>query len=74
MKEGWLDGETEKGGPRGELHVQSNVVNEKSGWDAKQIWGFAEVDGKRYYVRRVVVTKGDKVLKARLVYNWQGKK
>ncbi|KAK0127231.1 hypothetical protein ONS96_006784 [Cadophora gregata f. sp. sojae] len=74
LKEGWLEGEEEAAGPEGEKHVESFAVNEEKGWTARQIWGFATVDGKRYYTRRVVVTKGSEVLKVRLVYNWQGKK
>jgi len=50
------------------------VINEEKGWDARQVWGFAIVDGQRYYTRRVVVTKGKEVLRVRLVYNWIGKK
>jgi hypothetical protein len=73
LKEEWLEGDEEKGGPEGEKHVQSFVKNERSGWTAEQIWGFSIVDGKRYYTRRVTVIKGDKVMKVRLVYNWSGK-
>jgi len=69
LKEGWLDVDSEKGGPNGEVHIESTVVNEEKGWTAQQVWGFAIVDGTRYYVRRVVVTKGKEVLKVRLVYN-----
>lgn len=72
LKEGWQEGDEEKAGPQGEKHVESFVVNEASGWNARQIWGFAIVDGERYYTRRVVVTKGDEVLKVRLVYNYNG--
>jgi hypothetical protein len=71
LKEGWLEGDEENSGPNGERHMQGYVVNTKSGWTGDQMWGFAIVDGKRYYVRRVVVAKGDKVLKTRLVYDWQ---
>jgi len=74
LKDGWLEGDEEVSGPAGEKHIESWVANEEKGWTADQIWGFAIIDGKRYYVRRVVVTKGDTVLKARLVYNWSGKK
>jgi len=73
MKEGWLLDDAEKSGPGGEWLVQSAVVAEK-GWTGDQIWGFANIDGVRYYTRRVIVKKGDKVLKIRMVYNWQGKK
>ncbi|KAE9367748.1 hypothetical protein N431DRAFT_416569 [Stipitochalara longipes BDJ] len=74
LKEGWIEGEEENAGPNGERHIESAVVNEEKGWSAVQIWGFAIIDGTRYYTRRVVVTKGSEVLKVRLVYNWQGKK
>jgi len=74
QKDGWLMGDEEKAGPNGELFIESFVVNEERGWTADQIWGFAIVDGQRYYTRRIVVTKGKEVLKIRLVYNWQGKK
>jgi hypothetical protein len=69
-KEGWLD---EKVGPEGQEYVQSFTVNEERGWTANMIWGMAEVDGKRYYVRRIVVSRGDKTLRIRLVYDYQGK-
>jgi hypothetical protein len=69
----WLEGEEEKAGPKGETHVQSFVQNDEKGWTAEQIWGFATIDGKRYYTRRVTVKKGSEALKVRLVYDWQGK-
>jgi len=74
LKEGWLEGEDESGGPNGERHIESFVVNEEKGWTGVQIWGFAIIDGKRYYTRRVVITKGNEARKVRLVYNWYGKK
>jgi len=73
MKEGWLEFEEEKGGPNGEFHVENYAVNKERGWDTRQIWGFAIIDGARYYTRRIVVTKEDVVLKVRLVYNFQGR-
>lgn len=53
-------------------YVQSWVESVKNGWTAEQIWGFATVDGVRYYTRRVVVKKGDKVIRARLIYTYAG--
>lgn len=38
----------------------------------EQIWGFAEINGDRRYVRHVVVRKGDDWKQARLVYDYQG--
>jgi hypothetical protein len=69
QKDGWLEGEEETGGPAGESHVESDVVAD-AGWTANQIWGFAEINGERRYTRRVVVKKGDEVLKIRLVYEY----
>ncbi|ETN45893.1 uncharacterized protein HMPREF1541_00074 [Cyphellophora europaea CBS 101466] len=55
-------------------HVQSWVVNQDAGygWTAEQVWGFEEIDGKRYHTRRVVARKDDKVERLRLVYNYTG--
>ena len=36
-----------------------------------QVWGFEEVVDKRYYVRHVVVRKGDEWKQARFVYDYQ---
>jgi hypothetical protein len=44
----------------------------EKGWTGNQIWGFAIIDEKRYYTRRVVISKDKEVLKVRLVYNWSG--
>jgi len=73
LKDGWLGGDEEKGGPAGEFLIESFVDQQEKGWQGTQIWGFAIVDGQRYYTRRVRITKGDKVLKIRMVYNYQGK-
>lgn len=70
LAEGWL----EKGaGAEGAQHIQNWVVNEKAGWTAEQIWGFAMVNGLRYHVRKFLVRKGDEVVKVRMVYNWKGR-
>lgn len=38
-----------------------------------QIWGFENINGKRYYTRRVVVAAKDGSYQlGRLVYNYQG--
>ena len=54
-------------------HVQSYVESVKGGWTAEQVWGFETIDGKKYYTRRVVARKGDKVERVRLVYDYKGK-
>lgn len=56
--------------------IQTFAKNQDSGygWTAEQVWGFEQVDGKRYYTRRVVgrSAKGDRIQKVRLVYDYQG--
>jgi hypothetical protein len=57
-------------------HVQSWVMNQDKGygWTAEQIWGFEDINGKRYHTRRVVATSADrnKVERLRLVYDYTG--
>ena len=56
--------------------VQSWAVSqdgEEPRWTAEQIWGFEQLNGKRYHTRRVVVRKGGEVQRVRLVYAYQGK-
>lgn len=53
-------------------HVQSYVESVKGGWTAEQTWGFETINGKKYYTRRVVGRKGDKVERIRLVYDYKG--
>ena len=74
LREGWCDGDGEEAGPDGQKLMENWAENEERNWTASQIWGFGTVNGERRHVRRVVVTKGDTVLKLRLVYDWRGKK
>jgi len=68
LVEGWLK-ETEDG----EI-VESFVDNDASKWTGWQIWGFAEIDGKRRLTRRFAIRKKDKdqVVRVRLTYDWAG--
>jgi hypothetical protein len=70
LTEGWF---VEKVGPNKESFLQNWVVNEENGWTVEQIWGFTKIKGKRYKTRKIVVTKGEKVLPLTLVYGWKGK-
>lgn len=76
LSEGWIEDESENGGPNGERHVDSYVQNDSNKWRARQIWGFSMIDGARRYVRRVVLKKydvksKDDVLFVTLVYNYE---
>lgn len=46
-------------------------TNNNDSWQT-QVWGFEIMDGKRYYVRHVVVRKEDDWKQARLVYDYHG--
>ncbi|KAF9774295.1 hypothetical protein IL306_007724 [Fusarium sp. DS 682] len=65
LKTGWLvegDGK----------FIESIAESVDNGWVATQIWGFEEINGERRYVRHIVVTKDDKRVAAKLVYDYQG--
>lgn len=70
------DGKTPSGFEDESGLVQSYAKNQDGGygWAVEQVWGFEEVQGKRYYTRRIVGrnAKGDKTEKVRLVYDYQG--
>lgn len=68
LLEGWLE-EGEESGPNGETKIHSIVKSTDKGWGTEQVWGFAIVDGKRYYTRRLTTKKGDKTIRIRLVYD-----
>jgi hypothetical protein len=67
LKEGWLDEPD---------YIESYVESQGNGWTARQIWGFVNVESEgktlRKYGRRVVVKKGNNVIRARLFYNYIG--
>lgn len=67
LVKGWLD-ETKDG------EVVESFADAEGGWTGWQIWGFAEVQGERWLVRRFVLRRKDReeVQKARLVYEWIG--
>ncbi|KAI9669261.1 MAG: hypothetical protein M1829_005138 [Trizodia sp. TS-e1964] len=65
FKRDWLP---ECDGENGVIHAY--VVNKEAGWEVDQVWGFEEVEGKRYYVRHVACTKGEKVERVKLVYDY----
>lgn len=70
------DGKTPSGFDDEKFLVQSFAKNQDKGygWTAEQVWGFEEVNGQRYYTRRIVGrnAKGDKIERVRLVYDYQG--
>ena len=64
LREGWEEGEV----------VEGFVESVGGGWMARQVWGFAVVDGQRRHVRRVLARKkGWADQRIRLVYDWKGR-
>jgi len=55
LSQGWIEDDSENGGPNGERHIDSFVRNKDNKWTARQIWGFQIINGERRYVRKAVV-------------------
>lgn len=49
--------------------IQELARNASKGWDAEVIWGFEELDGKRYLTRNISTTKEQKKVIAKMVYD-----
>ncbi|KAJ5920004.1 hypothetical protein N7516_010862 [Penicillium verrucosum] len=49
--------------------IQELAQNTSKGWEAEVIWGFEELDGKRYLTRHISTTKEEKKVVARMVYD-----
>jgi hypothetical protein len=69
LKTGWMTGDVDKAGPSGEANVLVSSKNEERGWTVSTVWGFADVHGKRYHVRKVVCKKNGEVVRVRGVYD-----
>ena len=54
--------------------VEGYVESTADTWTARQVWGFAEVDGQRRHVRKILATKPKwEDLRIRMVYDWSAK-
>jgi len=49
--------------------IQELARNTSKGWEAEVIWGFEEIDGKRYLTRNVSTVKDEKKVIGKMVYN-----
>lgn len=71
FKFGWIEIDVEKGGFNGEIYFFSYVESYDVGWIVIQIWGFKECsDGKRRYVRNVVIVKGSERVELQFYYDY----
>ncbi|CRL23550.1 unnamed protein product [Penicillium camemberti] len=49
--------------------IQELAQNASKGWEAEVIWGFEELDGKKYLTRNISTTKEEKKVIAKMVYD-----
>ncbi|KAF2157241.1 hypothetical protein K461DRAFT_317371 [Myriangium duriaei CBS 260.36] len=75
MKDEWFHKLDQKsieaaGGEVIQTYTESVGLSGKQ-WTADQVWGFEIINGERRHVRRIVITRGDKVQKIRTVYDWK---
>ncbi|CAG8270609.1 unnamed protein product [Penicillium nalgiovense] len=49
--------------------IQELAHNASKGWEAEVIWGFEELNGKRYLTRNISTTKEEKKVIAKMVYD-----
>lgn len=49
--------------------IQELAQNTSKGWEAEVIWGFEELDGKKYLTRNISTTKEEKKVIAKMVYD-----
>lgn len=67
LKEGWSKDIVDS-----DEVIDGIVVSKVNGWDGRLIWGFADINGERRYVRRSVVKKGSQTKRVRMVYDYKG--
>jgi len=71
LNKNWLADTLEHGAV--ESYVESDTPKSQTTWIANQIWGFADINGERRYVRRVYFTgPNGEIIEARLVYDYVG--
>lgn len=51
-----------------EYVIQELAHNASKGWEAEVIWGFEQLDGKRYLTRNISTKKENKKVLAKMVY------
>ncbi|WPH02490.1 Hypothetical protein R9X50_00535500 [Acrodontium crateriforme] len=70
LKEGWAQDCIDANGGEGEL-IASEQFSLSDTWTAYQVIGFADVNGERRQVRKVVGKKGDQVERVRMIHDWR---
>ncbi|KAL7929274.1 hypothetical protein V8C35DRAFT_315960 [Trichoderma chlorosporum] len=68
-----IDGFLNEGEANGENYLLDLVIHQTNNWVMEQTWGFGLVNEERRLIRKMTVTKGDVVVNARSVYDWENK-
>ncbi|AEO63912.1 34ce6d64-c742-4309-abcd-1148363a702b [Thermothielavioides terrestris] len=63
----------DEGEPGGENNLYELVVHQTNGWVMEQLWGFGMLNEQRWLMRTMAIRKGGEVVKARAVYEWNGR-
>ncbi|KAI2467184.1 hypothetical protein F4781DRAFT_402860 [Annulohypoxylon bovei var. microspora] len=53
-------------------HVYLYIVNEKGGRTAEYVWGFAWRGNGRYFVKKLLMRKGERSVRMAIVQEWDG--
>ena len=67
-----VDASLAQGFEEGALAYVRTEHLEHEGTLTQQAWGFEEINGTRFHTRHVVVSKGDEVVKVKVVYDYLG--
>ncbi|KAJ5092995.1 hypothetical protein N7456_008856 [Penicillium angulare] len=53
--------------------IDEDAFNPKMGWTAHVLWGFENINGKRYLTRNATSSRNDETVVARMVYDYHEK-
>jgi hypothetical protein len=52
--------------------ISATIESVGAGWVGRQVWGFETIGGVRKHVRHLTVRKGDKVVRLKMVNDYEG--
>ena len=63
----------QEGDAGGDNNLFDLVVHQTKGWVMEQIWGFGKVNGERWLMRKMRLSKGKEVAISTAYYDWKGR-
>lgn len=72
IKDEFLRQQYEDGCPT-KVVIDEEAINPKMGWTARVLWGFENINGKRYLTRNAQSSKNGETVVARMVYDYHQK-